>query len=78
MTKLEQSTFLRYLWTQMRIFHPENSLVVSRNLWLILLSRIFLCVKFNQLYITKNYEIPRIQNIYLSLGVVVGAVLAIL
>jgi hypothetical protein len=27
-------------FSQMRLFHPVNSLAVSRNLWLILLSKI--------------------------------------
>jgi hypothetical protein len=38
----------------MRLFHPVNSLVVSRNLWLILLGKIWLFLNLVK-YTTKNY-----------------------
>ncbi len=44
----------------MRLFHPVNSLVVSRNLWLILLSKIWL-FKFSPRYIKNNSKIRRVQ-----------------
>jgi hypothetical protein len=43
----------------MRIFRPENSLAITRNLWLILLSKILLFFFFKQS--KKNVELEGFQ-----------------
>ena len=48
----------------MRIFHPVNSLVVSRNLWLLLLIKILLFLNLVQDTL-KIYKILRISNLCL-------------
>ncbi len=45
----------------MRLFYPVNSLVVSRNLWPILLSKIWLFFKFSQTYIKKFLKLREFQ-----------------
>jgi hypothetical protein len=54
----------------MRLFHPENSLVVTRNLWLILLGKILLFSNVHQ----KISKILRIPNpcLFFSLASVVA------
>ncbi len=57
--------------TQMRLFHPVNSLSVSRNLWLILVSKIWLF-----LYLVKNTS-KKFQNYKDSISVLYSLALAI-
>ncbi len=68
-TNLKQSileTFYRHVNSQLkqvRLFHSVNSLVISRNLWLILLSKFF--YKFSQIYIKFFSRILRIPKLHL-------------
>jgi len=61
----------------MRLFRTLNSLVVSRNLWLILLSKIWLFFKFSQTHIKKNSRDSKSAHIF-PLALVVGEFLAAL